>query len=76
MAWEQLLAGAATGGAAGGGYGGSSSQEVDVRTTVDAGKFGASMFDFSNRAFAPQSNWVLIGTVAGLALLAWLALRK
>lgn len=74
--WTDYLAAGASGGSGSGGYGGggnASSQAIDVRTTIDAGKFGGSSFDFSNNAFGAKPNWWLI---AGCALLAYLVFRK
>lgn len=73
--WAELLSGVAGGGGGGGGgtYGNSGSSGVSTPVTTNVGGIGANSFDFSNRAFAPQTNWLLIG---GLALAAWFLLRR
>ena len=74
--WTDLLAGSAGGGGSGyGGSGGNSSSiSTPVNTDVVGGSIGALNLDFSNRAFAPQSNTLLI--IAAVLVGAWLLMRK
>lgn len=72
--WLSLLGSAAGGGGGGGTYGNSGSSGVSTPVTTTAGGgIGTQSFDFANRAFAPQTNWLLWGAVA---LVGFLVLRK